>query len=104
MGGVSPPAQGEARDILDAVLGAWKRGQVKGLALRQPPIRLVDPDLEAGCKLGEYRIEDTAEPVGAAVDIPVELSLTDRKGKARSVKAVYQVTTVPNVAVLRNDP
>lgn len=102
--GVPAPDFAESRRILEAALGAWKEGKAKDLAALAPPIRLVDPDQSAGKKLIDYRIEGEPVAAGHTVDIPVVLTIRDAKGKTREVKGAYQVATVPDIAVLRNDP
>jgi hypothetical protein len=107
-GGISerpePPDVGEARQILEVALDAWKQGRVKSLGTRTPPVRLVDQDQSAGRGLSAYRLAGEPEAVGPTLNFPVELTLRGRRGSSRNVATVYQVVFAPEVAVLRNDP
>jgi len=107
-GGISEhpdaPGVGEARQVLEVALDAWKHGRVKSLGARTPPVRLVDQDQSAGRGLNDYRLAGEPEVVGPALNFPVELTLRDRRGKIQSVATVYQVVLAPEVAVFRNDP
>lgn len=100
----TPPAREEAQGLLTKALDAWKADQVKSLGEQQPPIRLVDHDQAAGAKLEGYEIGAEAKAVGPVIDIPVTIKIKDRRGTAREVATMYQVTTAPDAAVLRNDP
>ena len=85
-------------------MDAWKADQVKSLGEQQPPIRLVDHDQAAGAKLEGYAIGAEARAVGPVIDIPVTITIRDKRGKTSEVVTAYQVTTATDVAVLRNDP
>lgn len=98
------PDVGEARQVLEVALDAWKQGRVRSLGARTPPVRLVDQDQSAGRGLNAYRLAGEPEVVGPTLNFPVELTLRDRRGTSRSVATVYQVVFAPAVAVLRNDP
>lgn len=95
----------EARGYILEALAAWKGGKAsKSLALRTPPLRFVDPDLDVGMTLLDYRIGPEASVQDYAIDIPVVLTLKDRRGRTVTRNAVYQVIAQPNPTVLRDDP
>jgi hypothetical protein len=98
------PGDDEARSLVREALAAWRDGKVKDLARREPPLRFVDPDLAQQSRLLDFHVQDTHEQLGHVVEIPVTISLQDKRGKQRSHNAVYQVATQPGLAVLRSDP
>jgi hypothetical protein len=93
-----------ARVALIAALNAWKQGEARDLARRQPPIRFVDDDFAAGWRLTEYEIEEPDAPILAYRNVAVILALRDPRGKAVRRETSYQVATDPALAVLRSDP
>jgi hypothetical protein len=93
-----------ARGALIAALDAWKRGEAKGLARRDPPIRFADDDLVAGWALVDYELEEPDAPILLHKNVPVILSLRDRRGKTARRETHYQVATEPGLAVLRSEP
>jgi hypothetical protein len=92
-----------ARTALVAVLDAWKKGEAKALAKRNPPIRFFDDDLVAGLRLADYEIEEPDLPIKLHEDVAVILELRDAKGKGVRREARYQVGTDPTLSVLRSD-
>jgi hypothetical protein len=92
-----------ARDALVAALDAWKKGEAKSLARRNPPIRFDDDDLIAGFRLSDYEIDEPDLPVKRHQDVSVRLSLRDAQGRSIQREACYQVGTEPTLAVLRSD-
>jgi hypothetical protein len=104
-GGAAPaPAPDDAIRHVRAALDAWKAGKVKDLATAQPPIRFVDPDQAAGAKLDAYTLGEVPAGTAHVVDVPVELTLTDKKRKTRTVSTAFQVAAASEVSVMRNDP
>jgi len=93
----------QARTALVMALDAWKKGEARALARRDPPIRFVDDDLMAGLKLADYEIEEPDREIDLHKDVEVILSLRDAKGKVLRREAKYQVATKPGLAVLRSD-
>jgi hypothetical protein len=93
----------QASAALVAALDAWKKGDVKSLTKRNPPIRFVDDDLLAGMRLSDYEIEEPDSPIRLHQDVEVILSLRDARGKAARREARYQVGTHPSLSVLRSD-
>ncbi|MHC5545016.1 hypothetical protein ACYOEI_42815, partial [Singulisphaera rosea] len=89
---------------LVAALDAWKKGEARSLARRDPPIRFVDDDLAAGLRLVEYELEEPDAPLLPFKDVPVILSMRDARGKTVRRETSYQVATDPKLAVLRSDP
>ncbi|MDR3622869.1 MAG: hypothetical protein P4L85_26180 [Paludisphaera borealis] len=100
----SAPSHDDALQHVRSALDAWKGGKVKDLATAQPSIRFVDPDQAAGAKLDDYKIGDAPATVAHVVDVPVELTITDKKRKTRTLSTVFQVVAAPGVSVMRNDP
>jgi hypothetical protein len=92
-----------ARTALIAALDAWKKGEAKSLAKRNPPIRFVDDDLISGHKLSEYEIDEPDLPLKLHQDVPVILEMRDAQGKRVRREARYQVSTEPALSVLRSD-
>jgi hypothetical protein len=93
-----------AKEALVTALDAWKRGDARSLARRDPPIRFVDDDLTAGWRLSDYELEEPDAPVSLHKNVPVILSLRDARGKTVRRETHYQVATEPGLAVLRSDP
>lgn len=98
------PSLEEARNALREVLTAWKEGKTADLERRVPPLRFYDLDRDQGVKLFDFVIKDPSQQSGPVVEVPVTLKLQYRKGAPRSHNAVYQVTTQPDIVVLRSDP
>jgi hypothetical protein len=94
----------QAKAALVAALDAWKKGEARALARRNPPIRFVDDDLAAGMRLSDYEIEEPDAPVSLHKNIAVILSLRDARGRVVRRETYYQVATEPGLAVLRSDP
>jgi hypothetical protein len=93
----------QAKQTLIAALDAWKSGKAQSLSRRNPPIRFEDEDFTAGFRLADFELEEPDAPVPAYSDVPVILSLRDRRGKSVRRETRYQVTTAPGLAVLRSD-
>jgi hypothetical protein len=93
----------QARTALVTALDAWKKGEARALARRNPPIRFQDDDLVSGLKLAEYEIEQPDREIELHQDVEVILSLRDARGKVIRREARYQVATKPGLAVLRSD-
>ena len=94
----------KAKELLIASLDAWKQAKVPLLAKQKPPIRFVDEDYVHGMKLSEYRIVPSKTPIRPFEGVVVELSLVNRQGQTIKRQASYQVSLVPDAAVLRADP
>jgi hypothetical protein len=92
-----------ARTALIAALDAWKKGEAKSLAKRNPPIRFVDDDLISGFRLSEYEVEEPDLPLKLHQDVPVILEMRDAQGKRVRREATYQVSTEPTLSVLRSE-
>jgi hypothetical protein len=93
----------QASSALVAALDAWKKGDVKSLTKRNPPIRFVDDDLLAGLRLSDYEIEEPDAPFRPHQDVAVILSLRNAECKAVRREARYQIGTSATLAVLRSD-
>lgn len=94
----------EGRKALTTVLDAWKGGaQPDTLAQRQPAIRVSDGDWKSGLRLQNYQADDEGKLVGSDVNFNVLLELKTAKGNVVKKRAVYAVTTHPQLLVLRQD-
>jgi hypothetical protein len=93
----------QARNALVTALDAWKKGDARTLARRNPPIRFRDDDFMAGLKLSDYEVEEPDRAIELHKDVEVILSLRDARGKVIRREARYQVATKPGLAVLRSD-
>jgi hypothetical protein len=100
----APADPSRAQEALRAALDAWKGGEtLDALAQRTPPIRVSDLDWSGGLRLEGYQAEEAGQLLGYDLNYPVVLNLKDRKGKALKKKAVYVVTTQPELLVLRQE-
>src|SRR5215470_3125862 len=103
----APPAgaydRSAARETLVAALDAWQRGQGGQLAQRQPPIRFADDDFRSGSRLVAYELAEADGLFGPHQDVPVKLTLLDRRGRTVTKSVSYQITLSPGLAVLRTD-
>ena len=93
----------KAQATLVTVLEAWKKGEARSLAQRNPPIRFYDDDLVAGLSLSDYEIEEPDREIEIHKDVEVILSLRDARGTVIRREARYQVATKPGLAVLRSE-
>jgi hypothetical protein len=92
-----------ARTALITALDAWKRGEAGKLARGNPAIRFVDEDFVAGRQLSGYELEEPDTPILPHQNVPVLLSMRDKRGKLIRRETHYQVSTDPMLAVLRSD-
>lgn len=94
----------QAQEALHKVLDAWKAGDTpEKLAEQTPPIRVSDVDWTQGFKLVSYQLGEEGRLVGFDMNYAVVLELKSPKGKAVKKKAVYTVTTHPELLVLRQE-
>jgi hypothetical protein len=99
-GSLPPPSDPEqARQVLISTLDAWKRGERPGAG----GVRVLDRDWESGRGLIDFEITGAGEPLGLALRCPVTLTLRDEKGKPRSKRVVYTVSTGTDAVVARQD-
>lgn len=92
-----------ARKTLTTALDAWRDGRsVDEVTAGSPPITVNDPAWKSGYKLNGYKIAETTKSVGWDLKFPVELSLQDPKGKARTENAKYTVSVEPSLTVIRS--
>ncbi|MDG3002739.1 hypothetical protein [Paludisphaera mucosa] len=105
-GDSAPPATdaAAAKQHLSAALDAWKAGGAQAdLAKQSPPLHVLDRDWEKGAKVSAYQIEGEGQALGAGVQWPVSLTLTNDKGKTASKRVVYVVNTGDVVSIARQD-
>jgi hypothetical protein len=99
-----PADQAQAQQALSAVLDAWKRGERPDTLARQsPPIRVSDLDWSGGLRLERYKADQAGRLVGFDMNYPVVLELKSPRGKPLTKKAVYTVSTQPELLVLRQE-
>jgi hypothetical protein len=99
-----PADPAQAEQALNAVLDAWKRGEPPDtLARRTPPIHVSDLDWTGGLRLERYKADQAGRLVGFDMNYPVVLQLKGPLGKALTKKAVYTVSTQPELLVLRQE-
>jgi len=106
-GSSSPAAVSDpnlARTTLQNVLESWKKGEPSdALAKGSPVIYVSDEDWQAGAKLDSYTIDADGVLVGTSLRAPVTLKIIDAKGKPRTRKVLFTVTTQPVMRVDRQD-
>jgi hypothetical protein len=106
-GSSSPAAVSDpnvARTTLQDVLESWKKGDASdALSKGSPVIYVADEDWQAGAKLESYQIESNGDLVGTSLRAPVTLKIKDAKGKPRTRKVFFTVTTQPVLRVDRQD-
>lgn len=90
----------QARAVLEGVLGEWRDGATPAdLRQRNPPVHVADERWLGGARLQRFSC-GSSEPFGAAVRIPVDLTLASAR---RPLRAWYVVTTVPAVSIVLAD-
>jgi hypothetical protein len=96
--------QSEGRKALQTVLDAWKGGEKPDvLAQRTPPIHVSDGDWRSGLRLQGYKANNEGKLVGSDINYEVVLELKTPKGQVVKRNAVYAVTTLPQLLVVRQD-
>jgi hypothetical protein len=92
-----------AREALQSVLEAWRRGESPdSLRQQSPPVHVGDDDWKAGrAKLVRYEVADPPSPVGAGLRFRTTLTLQDARGKSRRQTVQYRVFTAPCLSVVR---
>jgi hypothetical protein len=101
---VHPADPTQAQAVLRTVLDAWKAGETPdALQKRTPPIHVADMDWRDGFRLVGYQADSEGKLVGYDMNYPVVLELKNPKGTAVKKKAVYTITTAPEVLVLRQE-
>jgi hypothetical protein len=94
----------QARAALSAALDAWKAGEKpEVLARRSPPIHVKDVDWDGGFRLVDYKSDAEGKLAGYDMNYPVDLELKGPTGSSVKKKAVYTVTTRPELLVSRQE-
>ena len=100
----TPADPDDGRKALVAALDAWKGGEKPAdLAARSPAIHVADGDWESGFQLQGYTPEGEGKLIGSDLNYTVALELKNPRGKVATRKAVYAVSTHPQILVLRQD-
>jgi hypothetical protein len=96
-----PVDPGQAGEVLNTALEAWKAGEeYRVLERREPPIHFYEKEWEAGKKLVAFE----AGPVtlmGRQGRSSVKLTLQDKTGKVTERVIGYQIDTTPNIVITR---
>ena len=101
--GLKPTDPDQARETLSLALNAWRDSlSVDDVSSGSPPITVADPAWKAGYKLTSYQVAEAIKTVGFDLNIPVELSLEDPKGKAVRERVKYTVSVQPARTVIRS--
>jgi hypothetical protein len=94
----------QARTALQSALDAWKAGEKpEDLARRTPPLHIKDVDWTGGFRLLGYEANTEGKLAGYDMNYPVVLELKGPKGDSVRKKAVYTVTTGPELIVSRQE-
>ncbi|WP_165245178.1 hypothetical protein [Paludisphaera soli] len=100
----SPTDPAASKQHLAAALDAWKSGGAQAdLAKLTPPVQVLDRDWQGGAKVSDYQIEGEGQPLGAGVQWPVSLTLTNAKGKTAKKRVVYVVNAGDVISIARQD-
>jgi hypothetical protein len=99
-----PADPAAAERALRAALDAWKQGEDPDtLSRRTPPILVSDVEWKGGLRLLRYTADEAGRLVGFDMNYPVVLELKSPRGKAVTKRALYAVTTQPEVLVVRQE-
>ncbi|HKB36587.1 MAG TPA: hypothetical protein VKD72_09050 [Gemmataceae bacterium] len=104
--GCGPQAQQSdpvaARTTLGRVLDAWQKGDsLESFRGTSPRVTVIEPQWKEGARLIKYVVEGEPRPSGFDLLFSVKLSLQDRAGMKKQVKAKYTVSTAPALVVIR---
>jgi hypothetical protein len=99
-----PPADPDkAREVLKTALDAWRKGEsADSLRQRSPSITAADPKWQDGHQLVRYEIGES-KIVGCDLQCNVVLVLKAPDGKQSEQKAIFNVSTAPNLVVVRGE-
>jgi hypothetical protein len=93
----------KAGTVLQAALEAWKQGEAFGdLQKRAPPIYFNEPEWKAGKRLVSFT-PGKVELMGRQARCSVKLSLRDKEGRTTQREISYQIDTVPQVVIVREN-
>ena len=95
----SDPAAG--RTALQQSLEAWKRGDTPDSYKRSSGVIAVDKEWNDGVKLLDFDIAPDSVADGYDVQFKAKLTIKDASGKTSTQKAVYNVSTTPNLVIVR---
>ena len=99
----APASPDTARQALEQALSAWTQGSPVGdLEKQDPPIYFNEPEWKAGKKLVSFT-PGKVELMGRQARCSVKLSLRDKDGRTTQREISYQIDTVPQVVIVRED-
>jgi hypothetical protein len=97
-----PTDAAHARSTLQRALDAWQSGeQFDAFGQSSPPVSINEPLWEKGTRLTKYDLQSTEKSSGFDKQFSVKLSLEDGSGKKFQEDAVYNVSTTPNLVIVR---
>src|SRR5262249_17448545 len=104
-GAASQPAEStKAQAALQAALESWKAGEPpEHRATLTPPIPIKDGDWGGGFRLVDFNADAQGRLVGYDMNYSVDLELKSPKGTTVKKKAVYTVTTHPELFISRQE-
>jgi hypothetical protein len=99
-----PADSAQAQAALRAALESWKAGETpENLEKQSPPIHVKDVDWVGGFRLVDFKADAEGKLVGYEMNYTVVLELKSPKGASVKKKAVYTVTTRPDVFISRQE-
>jgi hypothetical protein len=94
---------GRPRQILDATLESWQKGETVEALKGASPLGLAeDPKGKRGEKLSKFEVEDEGKPSGAKRPLNITLWLAHANGEEVHEQVVYKIRTEPIVTVFRS--
>jgi hypothetical protein len=91
---------GQAQSALRTALEAWKDG--KANADLQPTIIMNESDWTSGCRLLDFRMEESGVLDGRQARWVAHIKLQDRSGAVKEHKATYIIDTIPRIVIVRD--
>jgi hypothetical protein len=99
-----PADSTQAQAALRAALESWKAGEKPDhLEELSPPIHVKDVDWVGGFRLVDFKADAEGKLVGYEMNYTVVLELKSPKGASVKKKAIYTVTTRPEVFISRQE-
>jgi hypothetical protein len=103
-GGARPADPERARTVLLQSLDAWRNGaSPESLRAGSPALTVVEPRWKAGCQLVEYELLGEGAPIGFDWQCRVRLTLREPSGKKIQEQALFTISTVPALVVVRSE-
>jgi hypothetical protein len=105
LGAAPQPAESaKAQAALQAALESWKAGETpERMETLTPPIHIKDADWGGGLRLVAFNADARGRLVGYDMNYAVDLELRSPKGATVKKKAIYTVTTHPELFISRQE-